>query len=250
MSRVVPLLLVLAGCARTEGGLVSFAAVARGDGESSFTTAAGWQVQLTQAKVFVGALYLNQSNPGAQTLETSCVLPGIYSGEVRGSVTIDALSTADQPFAAEGRGTQNVSSAAELWLSSGDVDASEDRTVLLALEGTAAKNGPPRPFRASLHIGKNRVTPPNNPALPGANPLCKQRIVSPLRTDFTLEEGGTVELVVRPRGFLESVDFDTADPDGQGGLVIPDENRTQAGIATYQALRATQGPWAVQWRAP
>ncbi|MEW5740235.1 MAG: hypothetical protein AB1938_14985, partial [Myxococcota bacterium] len=80
MKRLALSLLFLSGCVQTTGGrLVEFSAQASGDpavvsgGPLSFTTPAGFDVTLTRAQLFAGAVYLSQQNPQSYTLETSCI---------------------------------------------------------------------------------------------------------------------------------------------------------------------------------
>jgi hypothetical protein len=201
--------LLLAACApATEGKLLSFSAEAVGEPlAASFSSPRGYQVTLARARLRLGALYLNQTNPAGWSEETACILPGIYTGEVRGGIEVDALSADPQPFAALGTGTDFPTRAAELWLTDGDVNAEEDRRPVLEVEGTATRSGGQWPFEATFTIGRNRAGPPRNPALPGSNPICKQRIISPVPADFVLANRGTVRLKVDPRRWFDTVEF-------------------------------------------
>ena len=250
------LLLLLTGCVQTTGGeVVAFSAKAGGDpgivtgAPLTFTTPAGFDVTLARARLTVGALYLNQQNPQNYSLETSCIQDGIYSGEVRGAVVVDALSPTPVDFPVQGNGTTAPTRAAELWLTGGDVFADTDATVLLDVAGTATPTagGASFPFEGQLTISSNRVIPPRNPALPGSNPLCRQRIVSPIPVDATLSAGATLTLLVDPRAWFSSVDFSgltkvTDAPllyrftDDQASSAQPDK-------ALYNGLRAAVGPW-------
>jgi hypothetical protein len=248
MRGLLVLLFVASACVQTTGGnLVTFSAEAVGTpAAASFTTGKGYEVTLSRAQLFVGAVYLNQSNPAEHTLETSCILPGVYSGEVRGSLTIDALSGAAQAFPTQGNGTDSPVRAGELWLTDSDVNDDDSRKVVLDVEGVATRGGGmPVPFSASFTIGKNRKLPPRDPALPGSNPLCKERIVSPIPTELTLKEGGTLRLVVDPRAWFSSVEFSEL-----GGATFVDDSATakQPDIALYNALRAAKGPYTFEWR--
>lgn len=209
MRAALLLLLVTTGCIpATEGKLVSFSAEAVGEPQAaSFASPRGYQVTLSKAQLRIGALYLNQSNPANYSEETACVLPGIYSGEVRGGVEVDALSAAAQPFAAKGTGTDFPTRAAELWLTDGEINADENKTPVLQIVGLATKGQEQWPFEATFSIGRNRATPPRNPALPGSYPICKQRIISPVPVDFVLAQNGLVRLKVDPRRWFDSVEF-------------------------------------------
>lgn len=238
----------------TEGKRVAFKAEAVGTpGAARFTTSRGYDVTLTQATFRIGALYLNQTNPAGWAQETACVLPGIYTGEVRGGVVLDALSGTPQPFAADGVGTSFETRAVELWLTDGDVNEEDSKTKVLELKGVAEKGGLQWPFEAAFTIGRNRATAPRNPALPGSNPICRQRIVTPIPTDLTLDPaGGTVRLTVDPRRWLDNVEvsqlqkvqdtpplFRFVDNTLEGG---------QPDVALYNALRAaSDATYRVEW---
>lgn len=256
MTRLVPLLSLLAaaGCIQTTGGrIVGFQAQAQGDpavvdgGPLTFTSPAGFDVTLARAQLFVGALYFSQQNPQSYTLETSCVQPGVYTGEVRGAVTVDALSPAPVPFPIAGNGTDADTRAAELWLTGGNVEADVDRTVVLDVAGTATRGAEVFPFEGAFTISQNRVTPPRNPALPGSNPLCQQRIVSPIPFEAQLVEGGTLSLVVDPRAWFASVDFSTLSKVSDAPPLYRFEDTStssaQADKALYNGLRSAVGPY-------
>lgn len=241
------LALLCSGCVQTTGGnLVTFFAEAVGTpAAASFTSGKGYDVTLSRAQLFVGAVYLNQSNPSDYSLETSCILPGIYSGEVRGSLQIDALSGAAQPFEAAGNGTDAPVRAGELWLTDGDVNDSDSKKVVLDVAGVASKGGMSWPFTAAFTIGANRKQPPRDAALPGSHPLCKERIVTPIPTELTLEEGGTLRLVVDPRAWFLSVEFSELIG---AGFVDDSATAKQPDVALYNALRAAKGPYRFEWR--
>jgi len=139
----------------------------------------------------VGAIYLNQTVPSSGAQETSCVLPGIYVAEVFGPLDIDALSGDEQIFPFDGEGNAQAAKAAELWLTGGDTRAPRDvndignAPVILDVAGTAEKAGASFPFEAQLDIGANRAIPSSDPAHRGSNPICKQRIVTPIAVNIT-----------------------------------------------------------------
>src|SRR5262249_15539754 len=148
----------------------------------TFTTGLGYQVTLTRAKVHIGAVYLNNALPVSGAQATSCVLPGIYVAEVaRGietdgvnihGLTVDTLSPDPQPFPGKGEAIQDRGIVGEVWLTGDDVSASDDPTVILDIAGTAEKGGAVYPFEGAVTIGKNRAVPVNDPAQPGAHPMC------------------------------------------------------------------------------
>ncbi len=254
MRPALLLLLLLAGCIpATEGKLVSFAAEAVGEPQAaSFDSPRGYRVTLSTARLRIGALYLNQTNPAGWSTETACILPGIYTGEVRGGVELDALSATAQPFAVSGTGTNAPTHAAELWLTDGDVNADESRTPVLELAGVAVKGADHWPFEARVTIGRNRATPPRSPALPGSNPICKQRIVSPVPVDFVLAAGGTVRLKVDPRRWFDSVEFSGLQKVQDLPLLYRFVDSTVEGgqpdVALFNAMRAASAQtYQLQW---
>lgn len=263
MKRALPLLAALAalGCIQTTGGrIVAFEAQASGDpavvngGPLAFTTPAGFDVTLDTARLFVGAVYFNQQNPQNYALEAACIQPGVYSGEVRGGVTVDALSPTPVPFPVAGNGTTAPTRAAELWLTGGDVEADVDKTVVLEVAGTATRGADTYLFEGRVTISQNRVVPPRNPALPGSNPLCQQRIVAPIPFDAELAEGATVSLLVDPRAWFASVDFSGLTKVSDAPLLYEFQDTSSSSAqpdkALYNALRASVGPYRFTQVAP
>jgi len=245
MNRAL-LLLLLAGCSGTTGSnLVSFQAFAGGPADATaplqFDTAIGYSVSLTRAQLRIGAVYLNTSNPTSGSGASSCVLPGIYVAEAFGPVTVDLLSPALQPFPVQGEGTETLATTAEVWLTGGDVNARLDPTVILDVAGTAALGGASYPFQGSVTISNNRTIPVINPALPGSNPICKQRIVTPIAVNLTPTDGGVLTLRIDPRGMFQTVRFADA-PSG----VIPDTN-ADPGAALFKGLLSNEGVYQFTW---
>lgn len=255
------LLVLLSGCVDSTGNaLVTFTATAGAAPDVGaaqgqplrFTTPRGFDVTLTTARVFVGAMYFSTVEPmtASGSLEAPCVAPGITTGEVRGGLEVDALDPTPQPFPVDGFGSDLPTRSASLWLTNGDVNASDERLVVLRVEGVATRGAETYPFTGSLRIGSNRVTPPRNPALPSSNPLCEQRIVTPIAFDTTLSQGATVRLFVDPRAFFASVNFATLE---QVSTLPPafrfrDDAATaeQADTALFNALRANAGPYRLE----
>jgi hypothetical protein len=251
------LLAGLAGaCNGTTGSaLVSFSALAQGSGDiaasTAFTTGSGFSVQLTRATLHIAALYLNESVPTSGAQESSCVLPGIYVAQVFGPVDLDLLSQAPVAFPTPGEATETHAATAEVWLAGGAIDEPDDATVILDVAGAAARDGTVWPFVGSVTIGTNRALPVQNPATPGANPICHQRIVTPIVVDLTPKNGGELSLRVDPRGMWNGVDFslltaDNLSPDGGPVYRIPDENGGIGG-ALFKGLVANAGVYSFSW---
>ena len=229
-------LLLLAACVDTTGSaLVTFHAAAAGPADADGGPLIVGNITITRAKLHIGAVYLRLTQPSAGSQEQPCILPAYsYNGEVRQGLDVDLLSPDPQPFPVEGSGTADTSLVAEVWLTGGPVDASEDRTVILDLAGTAGG----KPFSASFHIGANFALP-GSPGQPGAHPICKQRIVTPIRLapTFAPAQGGTLLVRVDPRGWFSNVDF-TQLP---AGGAFPDGNDDQNSQNLFNAMSATAG---------
>ena len=260
--RPAPMLLGLALCgcgAGTGGALVTFHGAAAGPVDAvagqplAFTNALGYQVTLTRARLHIGGIYLNRSVPSSGAQATSCVLPGIYSGQVTVPLDADVLSPDPQRFPADGEGTADLSQTGEVWLFGTDVNATDDPTVLADVAGTAIQGaGTPIAFTGQFTIGQNRAVPVANPALPGASPLCKQRIVTPISIDFTLSQGGTLLVRVDPRTWFTNVDFAQlpADPSNPAQRKFLDRSQGQADLAFYASLRSVSGTYLFNWQSP
>jgi hypothetical protein len=251
------LALALAGCGSTGSAIVTFHAAAAGPEDAVagqplvFTNALGWEVTLTRAHLHVGALYLNRSVPTSGAQAQACVLPGIYSGQVTHALDLDALSPEPQPFPADGEGTADPLKTGQVWLFGTDPFASVDLTHLVDVEGTATQGATAIAFSGRITISENRVVPVSNPALPGTNPLCKQRIVTPIQVDFTLAQGGTLLLRVDPRAWLKNVDFAQlpVDPQDPSQRAFLDRTEGQPDVTFYSGVRST-APYTFHWQSP
>jgi hypothetical protein len=227
LSRTLVLLPFLAACGTTGSALVTFGGVAGGPNDlvagQPFVTGAGYSVALSEARLHLGAIYLNQDNPLSGKGDSGCVLPGIYVAQIFGPLDLDLLSSTMVSFPNRGEGTETVALTAEVWLLEGDIDAPDSQTVVLDVAGTATRGTTQWPFTASVTIGQNRAKPAPNVAMPGANPICKQRIVTPIAPvggSLTPTNGGQLSLRVDPRAMFDGVDFSLLD--GAPPFVIPD----------------------------
>lgn len=245
-----------AGCLGSAGGdLFEITAVATGpegvDGSYELDTGRGYHVLLTRAKLHIGAVYLNRSVPTSVGSDTSCTLAGTYVAEVTTGVDVDVLSGARQPFPLPGFATSDHATAGELWLTGGDVNDETDTTVILDIAGTADKGGVEYPFEGSITIGSNRVVAPSDPALPGAKPICKRRIVTPIPVDVRPTEGGTLVVRIDPAGWFGNVELSKleqveADPPLYR---FHDASDDQPSTNLFNGLLASIGPYALRWEA-
>jgi hypothetical protein len=234
------------GCSGTTGGDVfPFRAAALGpaaaeNGRYELSTGLGYRVTLERAKVLIGALYLNRTVPTSVSSDTTCTSPGGYVAEVTSGITLDALAGSRTELPSLGLALAERALTGEVWLTSGDVNAPSDSEPVLDLAGTAEKDGESYPFEGLLSIGQNRVVEPGR-ATPGANPICKERIVSPIPVDLVPTQGGSLLLEVDPAVMLEAVEFSTLAADSGGVYHFVDDPRTAtaASTALYQGLHGT-----------
>jgi hypothetical protein len=251
---VLSVALLASGCVGSTGGdSFEFEASASGPAAStgdaySFVSGRGYAVTLSRARVHVGAVYLNRSRATSVASDTSCTLAGIYVAEVTSGLDVDALSPEPQPFPVLGQGIAEAAYTGEVWLTSGDVNASSDPRVVLDVAGTAERDGQSYPFEAALTIGANRLETPPNPALPGAKPICKQRIVSPIPVSTVPSRSGRLQLRIDPAGWFGNVDFSTLAADSDGVFRFDDESATQASANLYAGLRASTGTYHIEFQ--
>jgi hypothetical protein len=215
-----------------------------------FTNGLGYHVVLTRAQLHIGSVYLNQTVPSSGAQATACVLPGIYVGQVLGSLDVDALSPSPQPFPVNGEANAIQARAGELWLTGGDVNNIDDSTLILSAAGTADRGSTSYPFVANITIGRNRLIPSSDPAFPSLNPICKQRIVSPIPIDLTPQSNGELRIAVDPRVWFGAVDFSTLIVRDPATLIYQFSNsaQTEADINLYNGMRATQGAYQFRWQ--
>ncbi|HET9933072.1 MAG TPA: hypothetical protein VFQ35_20355 [Polyangiaceae bacterium] len=240
------------GCVGTTGGdAFDFEAFASGpraaDGRAySFANGRGYSVTLTRARVHVGGVYLNQSVQTQVASNPSCTLSGIYVAEVTSPLEIDVLSPQLQAFSGSGRAISEPAFAGEVWLNSGDVNAVHDSTPVLDAAGSAVKDGTSYPFAASLTIGSNRAKSPS-PSTPGAAPICKQRIVSPIPVELTPRRGGHLVIEIDPARMFANVDFADLTPDRDGVFVFEDDDTPGPSLSLYNGLRRSSGVYELRW---
>jgi len=232
----------LAACGTTGGSLVSYNVVGQGPPNAgTYDTSAGWHVELSTATLYIGAVYLNQTRPNSGIQGTECILPGVYTGEELKGRTIDLLSSAPQPFPAPGTGTDDEALTGEVWLTGGDVNAETDNTMIADLRGTATEAAQVLPFSTQITISVGNRGVMSLPSQPSMNPICKRRIVSPIRIDLRPHDGGTLVITVDPSSWFNAIDFAQVPVDSTrvpATSVFPDDNSNPASSTLFGAIGA------------
>ncbi len=246
MKRLV--LFILASCVGTTGGaIVEFPAVVRAAPEAGdFTNDRGWHVVLSKAKLHIGAVYLDAALPVSGS-NSQCILPGTYVAQLTNGLDVDLLSPNAQPFPDLGHGTTTQALAAQVWLTAGDVNLVDDSTPILEIEGVADRAGDVRPFTGTITIGKNRAA---TTATPGASPICKQRIVSPIATTVAVESSGTLRLTIDARLLFANVEFADLQKTGttyEFSDAPGTDAYTQPSINLYENLHSGGMLYAFSW---
>jgi hypothetical protein len=256
---LAPLVAALTGCVGSTGGdqfeFDAYASGAPGGTGASYSFTQphfGYRVNLTRAELQLGGIYLNRAVPtSVSTTSTTCTLPGIYSAEVPAELSVNLLSPELQRFPTPGHATSDPTHSAEIWLNRGDVNDPGEAPMILAVEGTAEKDGSLYPFRGELTIGANRLR--RAPIeTPGLYPICKERIVGPFAVSLMPRRGGHLVLSIDPASLFASVDFSLLSQSSEGVLAFDDglESEThsvdQASRALYAALTST-APYRFSW---
>jgi hypothetical protein len=250
-------ILSCAGCGGDTGGqTLRFPVAAAGPADAAagaplaFTSGA-FAVTLTSATLHVGAVYLNQSAPVSGAQATDCYLTGTYVGQETAALDVNLLDPTPQPFSQEGLGvTEPPAVAEQVWLTGGDVNASDDATPILQIAGTATGAAGTFPFTGTVTIGANRV--PSGTVVGGGDSICHQRIVSPIQDPLSLQQTGGLLLRIDPRLYFVDVDFSQLPADAAGGYAFSDDP-TAAGYAPagqnlYANLRSV-APYQFTWEA-
>jgi len=206
---VFGLAVAIVACNGTTGDqLVTFRAYARGVPEAGQPfVVGGYTIQLTTAKMRIGALYFNQAPPATGAQSPICIAQGVYAAQVPGPVEVDLLSSKLQEFTVYGNGSADVAESWQIWLTDGDINEA-NLSHMVDLEGTATAADQTYSFGAIVTINDNRLAPVSDPAQPGENPICKQRIIQIGGIHVGFFQGGTLTITVDPRAwFSENIDF-------------------------------------------
>ena len=196
---VLGLGVVALSCNGTTGdNLLTFSAYASGvQGAADPFTAGKFTIQLTTARMHIGAVYFDQAPPGTGFDGPVCIASGVYAAQVPGPVDVDLLSTAPQEFSVYGNGSADTAQSWQVWVNEVNF------TPIVQLEGVATDaSGSVVSFGAVVTINAvNRSKGSSDPSQPGSDPLCKVRIVQ-IPTDLTFSSWGNLYLTVDPRVWL------------------------------------------------
>lgn len=243
---------------QTGGDAVDFPVAAAGPPSAvsgqplSCTSDNGWDISLTQATIHIGAVYLDQSQPVSGGQATSCYLTGTYVAQETSPLDVDLLSSSPQLFPAEAHGiTSPPALVGQVWLTHGGISTIADLVPVLLVAGTATQAENAFPFSAVLTIGANRQS--SGGAVAGADPICKERIVTPIQAAVTIQATGGLLLSIDPCRLFTNVDFSLLPPGSTPGTyVFSDDPRsadyTQPSKNLYGNLRNT-GPYTFSWSA-
>ena len=258
LSLVVPTAATMTGCIGSSGGeTFDFEGGAAGPADAHsgaplrFTTPRGYDVELTRASLRIGAVYMNELLPVSNAQADSCLSSGRYTAEISAGLDVNLLDERPQRFTRRGSATTAPARAGEVWLTgSGDIYDESDTTPIFEVEGTATRDGRALPFKGRLTIAENRKRPPPSPAQPGANPLCRERIVAPIPRSIAPSAGGALLVRVDPRRLFLTVDFQelkqfSKDPPLFG---FQDEAADGPSVAVFAALRSA-ALYTFEWRA-
>lgn len=254
LTLTVALAAPASACIGTTGSeLVTFRAYAAGPRDARvglrFVNGRGWTITLDRARLRIGAVYLNRSVPVSGGQERECFLPGVYVAEVLRGLDVDVLDPTPQPFPDPGSGTKDRAITGEVWLTGGRVDALDDRTVIADVAGTASRGAESMRFEGTITIGRNRAAPNVDPARPGSNPLCAERIVTPIPVDITPQSEGALLVRADPRAWFANVELGELEPvSPESDLrVFPDESVGQPATNLYRGVRAASSGYELTW---
>jgi hypothetical protein len=251
----VALLECLACVGATGGDTIDFPVAAAGPadataGQPLAFTAGGWDIVLTQATLHIGAAYLDQSAPVSGGQATGCYLTGTYLAQETAGLDVDLLSPEPQRFPALAHGiTSPTTRIGQVWLTGGDINTVASTTHILVVGGSATQGGTTFPFSGTITIGANRES--SGGALAGGDPICKQRIVTPIPAALTIQAIGGLLLRIDPRLFFVNVDFGQLPMSASTGTYVFSDDPTAAGYTptgydlAYN-LRATAA-YAFSW---
>jgi hypothetical protein len=241
---------------QTGGDAIEFPVAAAGPASAisgeplSCSNDGGWEITLTEATLHIGAIYLNQSQPISGGQATGCYLTGTYVAQETSSIDVDLLSPALRRFPAAAHGiTEPPALVGQVWLTHGDINTVPTRDPILSVAGSATQGGQTFTFTATITIGSNRQG--TGGALAGGDPICKERIVTPIPAAVSIHRSGGLLLRIDPCRLFTNVDFSLL-PGGvtAGTYEFSDDptsaDYTQPSKNLYANLRNT-GPYSFLW---
>jgi hypothetical protein len=216
------------------------------------TSLDGYQVTLTSAAIQIGAVYLNEAYNNSQNMScidngTYCgEVPGGVP-MVNFGPGINLLCPNPVEFSVFGNGTADVAGTGEIWLTGGQytctataadgggaeagtsicspssvtINSLTDTTPVVEIAGFACPPGvtPCSPkakgalnFEATVTISQNNRGASTNPALPGDDPICMQRIIKEYPLNLPLFPGGSLYVRADPRGWFGQISFGANPP--------------------------------------
>jgi hypothetical protein len=213
-----------------------------------FTTAAGWDVTLEEARIALGPIYLYENAPADALNEhwwrlDRLVLPvarahagdqqfsgGAVLAEYVGQVAFDALGAAPVDL---GTTTATVARARSFSVRLDPPSATNREATRghhLWARGQAAKDGATIAFEGGLDLAQAGT----------------QRRVDGLDLEADLDDGGTFTLVVHPEAWFDQADFSSLPAPAEGGTrVIGAESQVRgAWFVGARGYRAFTGGWA------
>jgi hypothetical protein len=246
---------VAVACNGTTGdALYTFPAYAAGaQGAGDPFSANGYTIQLTLAQMYVGAVYVNEAPAGSGgTFDTPvCIDPGVYAAQVPGGTEVDLLSSTPQAWTSgtQGSGSADLGPSWEIYLTDGDVNAPDNagpNTVDLQGTATRESDGTVFTFAATVNINQtNDGLPEEDPAQPGLNPICKQRILELGGIALTLAPDVAMLLTIDPRAWFSlPIDFSTLPSVASASCTEFDPN-TNYGSASFCIPDSINLPGAV-----
>ena len=240
---------------QTGGNSILFPVAAAGPedaaaGQPLAFSSGAFEVLLTQATLHAGAIYLDQTAPVSGQQATGCYLTGTYLAQQTSALDVDLLNPALQPFPSKALGiTEPPALIGQVWLTGGDINAVADTTPILTVAGTATESGTVYPFTGTVTIGANHVATGTGSG--GGDPICKQRIVTPIPAALTIESTGGLLLRIDPRIFFGGIAFSQL-PVGANtvGYVFSDDPTAPDYFPTGQDLFSNLtsiGPYTFSW---
>jgi hypothetical protein len=254
---VMSSILCAACIARTGGSTIELPVAAAGPavataGQPLSFTSGPWKVVLTRATLHVGAVYLDQTAPVSGGQATGCYLTGTYLAQETSSLDVDLLNPTPQAFAARALAiTAPPALVGQVWLTGGDINTVSDPTPILVIAGTASGAGGVFPFAGTITIGANRQVSGGGSGAGGGDPICKQRIVTPIPAALTIEETGGLLLRIDPRLYFTAIDFSQLPKGASTGSYEFSDDPTATGyfptgLDLFSNLEST-APYTFSW---